>query len=428
VTDSSPTDLSPRPIRIVRALAPLYPGFSATRLKRAVLEGQVTVNGQKVDDPGAIVAPTDLVSWDANRRIVRKVDTSVTILHEDDDAVAVVKPAGLLTHPTEAKEKDTLLSRVSGWAASRTKGRAYISVVHRLDKETSGVLVFARSRDGLVQLQAQLRAHTMDRRYQAVVEGNMAGETGVFREDLVEDRGDRRRGVAKPGETGIRAITEWTVVERFGLATLVEARLKTGRTHQIRVHFANAGHPLVGDPVYRDSRLPPFPIPFARQALHAGHLGWQTVGGERVSVEAPPPADFQQLLTALRAFKGKRVVAAPPPRPAATPRPAARPAPREAPGEAPRGGPRLRPPAPRSGPRRPSAGAGRPDSRPAPPPPERNATPRGGRSSPPRALASAPKSEPAGPPKPGTLGSPGRPFRRPGSRPGFRRPTPRPKS
>ena len=236
----------------------------------------------------------------------------------------------------------------------------------------------------------------MDRRYQAVVEGNMAGEKGVFREDLVEDRGDRRRGVAKPGETGIRAVTEWTVLERFGLATLVDARLKTGRTHQIRVHFANAGHPLVGDPVYRDSKLPPFPIPFSRQALHAGHLGWQKADGARVSVEAPPPADFQQLLAALRAFKGKRIVAAPPPRPAAAPKPPSRPAPREAP----RGGPPTRP---QDGPR----GTARPSS--------------------PRGAAPGPKSEPGGPPKPGMLGSPGQPFRRPGSRPGFRPPTRRPK-
>ncbi len=129
-----------------------------------------------------------------------------------------------------------------------------MSVVHRLDKETSGILVFARSRRGLIGLQAQLRAHTMDRRYRALVEGDLTGDAGTFDRDLVEDRGDRRRGVAKPGEAGIRAVTEWTVVERFGLATLVEARLKTGRTHQIRVHFASAGHPLVGDPVYRDPK------------------------------------------------------------------------------------------------------------------------------------------------------------------------------
>jgi 23S rRNA pseudouridine1911/1915/1917 synthase len=202
---------------------------------------------------------------------------------------------------------DTLLSRVSLWAKRRFGGnrRAYIAVVHRLDKETSGVLVFARSSRGLHDLQAQLRNHTMDRCYLAVVEGDIFGDAGTFDAELVEDRGDRRRGVARPGSKGTRAVTEWKVLERFGLATLVEVRLKTGRTHQIRIHFAHAGHPVVGDPVYRDPRRPPFPVAFPRQALHAGRLGWVTPGGEKVLVESAPPADFAKLLEMLRA-RGRR--------------------------------------------------------------------------------------------------------------------------
>ncbi|HQR67571.1 MAG TPA: RluA family pseudouridine synthase [Thermoanaerobaculia bacterium] len=291
------------PVRIVRRLQEVCPGVSASRLKRAVLEGQVTVSGKVVDDPGALVAGDANVLWDQSRPVRRRVASQLTVLYEDDDAVAVVKPPGLLTHPTEAKEKETLLARVSTHVQRRHGGgaRTYVSVVHRLDKETSGILVFARSRRGLVSLQAQLRAHAMDRRYLAVVEGNVAGDAGTIDQALVEDRGDRRRGVAKPGEPGIRAVTEWKVVERFGIATLVEARLKTGRTHQIRVHFAHAGHPLVGDPVYRDPRRPAFPLPFRRQALHAGRLGWVTPDGKKVQLEAEPPADFQELLRALRA-------------------------------------------------------------------------------------------------------------------------------
>ena len=290
------------PLRIVRRLQEIHPAVSATRLKRAVLDGQVTLDGAVVDDPGTLVAGDAAVVWDRNRKIRRRAASSLRILHEDDDCVAVVKPPGLLTHPTEAKEKDTLLARVSLWAQRRFGAgrRAYVAVVHRLDKETSGVLVFARSRRGLVTLQAQLKAHAMDRRYLAVVEGDVRGETGTFAKDLVEDRGDRRRGVARPGEPGVRAVTEWKVLERFGVATLVEARLKTGRTHQIRVHFADAGHPLVGDPVYRDPRRPPFPIPFARQALHAGRLGWVAPDGTNVLVEAEPPPDFNALLAVLR--------------------------------------------------------------------------------------------------------------------------------
>lgn len=292
-------------IRIVRRLSALYPDETASRLKRAVIEGQVTVNGSVVDDPGALVTEGDAVVFDPNRKVRRKVDTSLTVLHEDEDSVAVVKPAGLLTHPTEAKEKDSLLSRVSTWAAKRGKGRAYVSVVHRLDKETSGALVFARSRKGLVSLQAQLRAHTVDRRYLAVVEGNLEGDQGTFDWPILEE-GERRKRVAREGEKGIRAVTDWKVVERLVIATLVEARLRTGRTHQIRIHFSHAGHPLVGDQVYRDPKKPPFPVPFRRQALHAGHLGWERPDGTKVSVTTPPPKDFEDLLSALRKRREKK--------------------------------------------------------------------------------------------------------------------------
>jgi 23S rRNA pseudouridine1911/1915/1917 synthase len=294
-----------RELRIVRRLQQLYPDASATRLKRAVLEGQVTVQGKIVDDPGALVAEGAPAAWNRSRPVRRRTETSLEVLYEDDDAIAVVKPPGLLTHPTEAKERDTLLARVSTYVQRRHGGgkRTWVSVVHRLDKETSGILVFARSRRGLVSLQAQLRAHAMDRRYLAVAEGDLPGEAGTFDRDLVEDRGDRRRGAAKPGEAGVRAITEWRALERLGIATLVEARLRTGRTHQIRVHFAEAGHPLVGDPVYRDPRRPPFPVPFRRQALHAGRLGWVSPEGTKVQLETEPPADFKALLDELRRRK-----------------------------------------------------------------------------------------------------------------------------
>ncbi|MGZ5427195.1 MAG: pseudouridine synthase, partial [Thermoanaerobaculia bacterium] len=136
------------PLRIVRRLQTIYPEESATRLKRAVLEGQVTVDGAVVNDPGAIVSRDVALRWDRNLRKERRVQTSLAVLYDDDDAIAVFKPSGLLTHPTEAKEVDTLLSRVSAYVQRRQGGkeRTFVSVVHRLDKETSGILVFARSR------------------------------------------------------------------------------------------------------------------------------------------------------------------------------------------------------------------------------------------------------------------------------------------
>ena len=219
--------------------------------------------------------------------------------------MAVVKPAGLLTHPTEAKEKDSLLSRVSSWAAKAGKGRAYVGVVHRLDKETSGALVFARSRKATGEPSGSAaRAHGGP-----PLRGGRGGEPRRRRRGRSIGRSSRRANDASgwpgTGETGIKAITDWKVLERFGIATLVEARLRTGRTHQIRIHFSHAGHPLVGDQVYRDPKKPGFPIPFKRQALHAGHLGWEKPDGGKVSVSTPPARDFEELLSELRKRKAK---------------------------------------------------------------------------------------------------------------------------
>ncbi len=308
----------PGSLRIVKRLLALYPELSASRLKRAVTDGQVLLDGTVVDDPGTVVREDSRPVWDLNRPVRRRTETGLSVLFEDADAIAAGKPAGLLTHPTEAKERDTLVARVSTYVARRYRaGRPYVAVVHRLDKDTSGILVFARSRRGLVTLQAQLRGHTMDRRYTAIVEGGMAGDSGTFDWDIVEEPGNVRRRVARPGENGQRAVTTWRVLERFGtggrLATLVEARLKTGRTHQIRIHFAKAGHPVVGDPVYRghpDSNAPPFPIAFPRQALHAGHLGFRAPSGQLVSLDAPVPADLAGLLVELRKRGAPRAVAA----------------------------------------------------------------------------------------------------------------------
>ena len=160
------------------------------------------------------------------------------------------------------------------------------------------MLVFARSSRGLHDLQAQLRNHTMDRRYVAVVEGDVFGDAGTFDADLVEDRGDRRRGVAKPGTKGTRAVTEWKVLERFGLATLVEVRLKTGRTHQIRVHLAHVGHPVLGDPQYgRRAGV----LGLTRQFLHAYRLGLRLpTSGEYLEFESPLPEDLAAVLEKLR--------------------------------------------------------------------------------------------------------------------------------
>lgn len=290
------------PARLARRLTEAYPELSFTRAKRVIEGGQVSVDGKLLFDPGAYVAPEAQLVWDPNRKVERPVEgQKVELLHSDADVVVAVKPAGLLTQPTTEKEKDSLLSRVSQALARKAGGRTFVSVVHRLDKDSSGLVAFATSKRGLAALQKQLEDHSMGRTYDALVEGNLVGENGTFREDLVGDGTHRRRWVARPDERGKPAVTHWEVVQRFGIATQVRARLETGRTHQIRIHFAAAGHPIVGERVYRKRTLGEPPVKTPRQALHAAELTFaHPATGLRMTFQAPLPEDFRALVAELR--------------------------------------------------------------------------------------------------------------------------------
>ena len=171
--------------------------------------------------------------------------------------------------------------------------------MHRLDKDTSGSIVFARNRPALHFLQDLFRRHAIEREYLALVGGTVA-DSGTFSADLVADAGSARRGVARPGERGKWAVTRYRAMEKLAGATLVSVELETGRTHQIRVHFAAAGHPVLGDRVYgrsRQSKLPEIP----RQMLHARRLGFpHPRTGKAVRAEAPLPEDFIAVLAGLR--------------------------------------------------------------------------------------------------------------------------------
>lgn len=286
-------------------------GLSRRAAREAVRAGRVDAGGVTRDEPGAEVAEDAALTFHPDRPPRRSVRTSLKVLHEDADCIVVEKPAGVLSLPTAEREKDTLLSRVSGYLQHRYRRRPYVGVVHRIDKDTSGALVFARSREALRALQELFKRHEIDREYVALVEGEPP-DSGTLDADLVRDRGDRRRGVARPGERGLSAVTRYKTVERLGRASLVSVHLETGRTHQIRVHFAAAGHPVLGDAVYgggRDSRSesrePPKGLPpVARQMLHARRLGFtHPRTGAAVLCESPLPEDFEKALAHLRAKK-----------------------------------------------------------------------------------------------------------------------------
>jgi len=271
--------------------------LSRRKARDYVETGRVDVDGAVCREPGRNVADDSRVVLDVNRPAVGNVRTKLVVLLEDSSLIVVEKPAGLLTLATDAHEKDTLLARVNGYLQHRYRRRPYVGVVHRLDKETSGAIVFARSREILRALQELFRRHDVEREYVSIVEGTLEADSGTIGLDLVRDAGDRRRGTARPGEEGRRAVTHWRVLRRMPSATLVALRLETGRTHQIRVHLASIGHPVEGDPVYAGRG----PQLLGRQALHAWKLGFEHPrSGQRLRFESPMPDDFARLLKTLK--------------------------------------------------------------------------------------------------------------------------------
>ena len=271
-------------------------GLSRRAAREAVRLGRVDVGGETVDAPGADVAPDARLELHAERPGRRRVHTRLTVLHEDPDVLIVDKPAGLLTVPTEAREKDTLWTRAIHYLQHRYGGRPYAGIVHRLDRDTSGAVVFARNRPALHALQDRFRRHAIEREYWALVEG-FPPDRGTFDADLVRRPG-LRRSIARPGEEGQRAVTRFQTLRRLRGASLVSIRPETGRTHQIRVHFAEAGHPILGDSVYGEE---PVRRGRSRQLLHARRLGFSHPRTEEpVSVEAALPADFTEALSRLK--------------------------------------------------------------------------------------------------------------------------------
>jgi 23S rRNA pseudouridine1911/1915/1917 synthase len=275
--------------------------LSRRAARDAVRAGRIDVGGVPRDEPGLDVAEDVEVRFDPRRPERRRVKSRLVVLLEDPHFLVVDKPAGLLTVQTAQHESDTLVARALAYLQHRYRRRAWVGVVHRLDKDTSGALVFARTREALRGLQELFRAHRIEREYLAIVEGDVR-TAGVFDAPLVADRGDRRRGVARPGEAGRHAVTRYRPKERFGKATLVSVELETGRTHQIRVHFSEAGHPVVGDPVYRRRRAPaPSLLEAPRQMLHARVLGFaHPATGAPVRAISEPPPDFEAVRKRLR--------------------------------------------------------------------------------------------------------------------------------
>lgn len=276
--------------------------------KRLCQRGKVRVNGAAVTDPGHRVAAGSVVSVHPAGPNAARADSPVLhltrerVLHIDPHVVVVDKPPGISTVPFDETERDTLVDRL-GVALHRwglAPSHAPLFVVHRLDKETSGALVFGRTWLAKRHLADLFRRHAVDRVYLALVHGHVEREATIDTM-LIEDRGDGLRGSArgKAGAQGRRAVTRIKPVAqlpREGGATLLEVRLETGRQHQIRIHLSELGHPIVGERVYI-RRFEGAVIPAPRVMLHARTLGFTHPArpdGEPARFESPPPDDFLQ--------------------------------------------------------------------------------------------------------------------------------------
>jgi 23S rRNA pseudouridine1911/1915/1917 synthase len=288
-----------------RAVRGLF-GSSWGKARAWIEGGKVRVGGAVVVEPTARVRAGDRVTVDERARSPRASRGQLpdaAVLSVDAHVIVVSKPAGISTvpYPGEPPE-DTLEARVRRWLESQAKGsrtRPNVGVVHRLDKETTGLVVFTRTWLAKQKLAAQFRAHTVHRRYLAIAHGTV--RAGTIRSHLIENRGDGLRGSARgtPPPNARLAVTHVELLEPLRGASLVACRLETGRTHQIRIHLSESGHPLVGEKVYVRGHAAAIAAP--RLMLHAAELGFEhPVTGRFVSWQEAMPEDMRAVLERLR--------------------------------------------------------------------------------------------------------------------------------
>ncbi len=306
-------DASLAGMRADAAAARLFPEFSRSRLAEWIRDGALRFDGR-------VLRPKDALRGDETATLsVLLVDVDdarpepipLVVRYEDADLLVIDKPAGLVVHPGAGNPHGTLVNALLHRdPALRQLPRA--GIVHRLDKDTTGLMVVARTLAAHTALVAKLAAREVHRQYLAVVVGECIAGGSV---DAPIDRHPRDRLKMAVREDGRHAVTHYRLREQFPGHTALECRLETGRTHQIRVHMAHIGHPIVGDPLYGPGPRPPRGASarlvealrgFRRQALHAERLGFaHPIDGRPVEVEAPPPADLVALLDALRAERDR---------------------------------------------------------------------------------------------------------------------------
>ena len=317
-------DKGQSPLRIDRFLTSKLEATSRNRIQLAAESEYILVNGSPVKSNYKVKPLDDVrIMLPSEKREFRLVaqEIPLDIVYQDQDILVVNKPAGLTVHPGHGNYTGTLLNGLAWYFGERgtvhTDDSRMGVLVHRIDKDTSGLLVVARSEVAQFRLAKQFFDHTAERLYIALVWGDMENEQGTVTGDIARHPSDRLRfRVCPRGVNGKHAVTHYRVLERFGYVTLVECRLETGRTHQIRVHMEHIGHPLFGDIRYGGDRIRKgtlyskykqfidncFDI-LPRQALHAKTLGFiHPSTGEKIFFEAPLPDDMSEVLKKWRRF------------------------------------------------------------------------------------------------------------------------------
>src|SRR5690242_15291732 len=313
--------------RLDRFLATALADLSRARIQQLLASGAVSKSGATIKDANNRVKPGDVFTVfvpDAAPAEPQGQDIPLKIVYEDKDLIVIDKPAGLVVHPAAGNPDGTLVNALIAHCGDSLKGiggEARPGIVHRLDKDTSGLLVAAKNERAMTSLGKQFANHTIERAYHAVVWGAPRSGEGRIEGQIGRNPFDRKRMAVLRGG-GKEARTRYRVIEKFGnpgrpFASLIECRLETGRTHQIRVHLTHLGHPLIGDPSYGKVRQAPraktpqeqlafaAAANFPRQALHAWVLGFQHPSLHKtIRFESKWPTDFADLVAALRGLNG----------------------------------------------------------------------------------------------------------------------------
>jgi 23S rRNA pseudouridine1911/1915/1917 synthase len=296
--------------RLDRALAAALPTLSRERIKALISSGNVHRHGAAVRDPATKAIAGDAFDLHVPPPVEphnEPQDIALNVVFEDDHLIVIDKPAGMVVHPAAGNFDGTLVNALLHHCAGRLSGIGGVArpgIVHRIDKDTSGLIVAAKTDPAHEGLSAQFARHSIDRRYLAIVAGLPNPSSGRVDAPLARSSANRQKMAIVSEGRGKRAVTHYRLVQPLHEAALVECRLETGRTHQVRVHMTSLGHPLLGDPVYGRTRPAHRELlkalNFHRQALHAAELGFNhPVSKENLLLKSALPYDMQELFRAL---------------------------------------------------------------------------------------------------------------------------------